>query len=156
MEHDFLINDLVEAVSWFDYVFQQRLGELNRPYVSRTQATLLVHIAKGEKRPTRLAKKVGLTKQAVSNALADLEQRGMLAFSPDPEDRRAVVVEFAPGLDQYRADTAAIHREIEAMLTQVWGEAKFKAVRKAMAIDWRALPPHWDGRGLPRKFSGGK
>lgn len=153
MEHDFLINDLVEAVSWFDYVFQRRLADLGRPSVSRTQATLLVHIAKGERRPTRLAKKVGLTKQAISNALADLEQRGMISLQPDPEDKRAVLVEFAPGLDQYRADTTAINHEMEEMLRQIWGETKFKMVRKAMAIDWRALPPHWNPRSLPRKFA---
>lgn len=140
MRRDLIILHLLEAVSWFDQISREKLKQLGRPIVSRTQATLLAHIASGECRPTRLAERVGISKQAVSVALSDLEQRDMLIFEPDPEDGRAKVVKFAPGIEQYREDTIAIFEDIEQTLTEVWGEHEMKIVRKALAIDWQSLP----------------
>lgn len=140
VRRDLVILHLLEAVSWFDETSQARLKELGRASVSRTQATLLAHIASGEHRPVRLANMVGISKQATSMALADLVEREMICFEPDPDDRRAKIVKFADGIEPYRKDTIEIFEDLEKLLADVWGEQAMQTVRDALAIDWRELP----------------
>lgn len=47
-------------------------------------------------RPARIARNAGVTPQAVSLIVADLERRGYVERSPDPEDRRAQLIRWAP------------------------------------------------------------
>lgn len=69
-------------------------------------------------RPTHIARQAGITQQAVSLTVADLERRGYIERCADPSDRRAQLVRWAPkGL--------AIAEEVEA-----WFGAREEALRE--------------------------
>jgi DNA-binding MarR family transcriptional regulator len=69
-------------------------------------------------RLTELAERSGLTKQAVGEAVTDLERLGYLTREPDPLDRRAKIIKLTEhGLDAYR--TA---RRLFAEIEQEWAE----------------------------------
>lgn len=62
----------------------------------RTAHTALVpHIDLDGTRPTEIARRLGVTKQAVAPLLDELEQMGLIERVPDPRDRRARLVRFA-------------------------------------------------------------
>jgi DNA-binding MarR family transcriptional regulator len=61
---------------------------LARPAIMR----LLPHLAPDGIRPTDLARRVDVSKQAVGQTLADLEARGYVEYVADPTDGRARVV----------------------------------------------------------------
>src|SRR5690349_10738908 len=55
---------------------------------------LLPHIDKEGTRLTELARRVGVTKQAVGQLVEDLERMGVVERAPDPLDGRARLVRF--------------------------------------------------------------
>ncbi len=59
---------------------------------------------------TTLAEKLGITKQAVGQIVAELESAGVLCLVPDPDDGRAKRVRFtADGYDALLAGFDALH-----------------------------------------------
>lgn len=75
--------------------------------------TLLPHIDLEGTRMTVLAERAGVTKQAVGQLVADLEQRGYVARTVDPRDRRAVLVTFTAAGERFLRDAERIKHELE-------------------------------------------
>lgn len=64
------------------------------PRLRRSHASLFPHIDLEGTRITELAERLGVSKQAVSQLVDDLEHMGVLARVPDPDDARAKRVVF--------------------------------------------------------------
>jgi DNA-binding MarR family transcriptional regulator len=69
-------------------------------------------------RLTDLAERSGLTKQAVGEAVAELERKGYLERVPDPEDGRAKIIK----LTQRGVDAALTGRRLFAEIEIDWAE----------------------------------
>lgn len=137
---------LVESIYWFDEALQRRLAERGWSKITRAQSIILANVANGEVRPARLAEKLGISKQGMSQALNDMVERDMVVLHRDPDDKRALIIEFSEGLEPMRNDAIDILEELEAILADIWGSTKIETVRSALAIDWRKLP---DRRSTP-------
>lgn len=78
------------------------------------------HLVGGSKRVTQLADLLGVSQQAASKQIADLESRGLVQRAPDDSDRRATRISLSPiGLrvvHRARAVRAAINDEVEQLL----------------------------------------
>jgi DNA-binding MarR family transcriptional regulator len=72
------------------------MAELQRrvPAARLAHTTLLPHIDLDGTRATEIARRAGITKQAVGQLVDDLARLGMLERAPDPDDGRAQLVRF--------------------------------------------------------------
>lgn len=83
--------------------------------LSMVHANLLPHLDVAEgTRMTVLAERAGITKQAVGQLVADLEQAGYVERQPDPQDRRAQRICFTQRGQAYLLDALAVKHQIEA------------------------------------------
>lgn len=99
-------------------------------------------------RPTELAKRVDVSKQAVGVALAELEARGLVAFEADPLDGRAQRVMLTPfGAEAY-AHGHGVLRFYEGALAKVVGAAVVARLRKDLAAVLAVLES-WERGGAP-------
>ena len=83
-------------------------------------------------RLTDLADRAGLTKQAVGEAVAELQQLGYLERVPDPEDGRAKIIK----LTQRGVDAALTGRRLFAEIENDWaaryGEERVASLRECV------------------------
>lgn len=81
---------------------------------------MLRHLDVDGTRASELAERSGLTRQALTQIIDDLEALGYVARRADPEDRRAKLVVYTErGLQGYRAGRrtiAQMEREFAALL----------------------------------------
>ncbi|MDE2561130.1 MAG: MarR family transcriptional regulator [Sphingomonadales bacterium] len=140
MKHDILMMNLLSAVYWFDEALQAKLEAGGYPGISRTQSLLLANIAAGEHRAIRIASNLGVSRQAISQILADMEARNIVSVSADPDDKRARIVDFHPSTGDLRKIAAAILGELEATVAERIGKARFQTMREALASDWGEPP----------------
>jgi DNA-binding MarR family transcriptional regulator len=78
---------------------------------------------------TELAQRAGLSRQAMSVLVREVEAIGYIRLLPDPQDRRALRVELtAHGVAFCRAVIAA-SRELTEQLTRRWGAEAVGALR---------------------------
>lgn len=103
---------------------RQRFGVPVRP----SHTTLLPHVDLQGTRLVELARRVGTSKQAVGQLVAELEQMGVLTREPDPDDGRAKLVCFTPRGRQSLFEGLAVLAEIEADLEARLGPRRMKAL----------------------------
>jgi len=119
-----LLNELAVART------RQRTGEKRlRP----SHTALLPHLDLAGTRLTELATRMGISKQATSELISDLEELGMVDRRPDPQDGRARLVCFTSAGRRALLDGLSLLQAIEGELTHELGA-------RAMADLARCLP----------------
>jgi DNA-binding MarR family transcriptional regulator len=104
-----------------------------QPEARLAHTTLLPHIDLDGTRQTEIARRAGVSKQAVGQLVDDLVRLGMLARAPDPADGRAQLVRFTDeGLAQLLAGIDVLD-EIEVDLGADIGAVTLDRLRRALA-----------------------
>jgi DNA-binding MarR family transcriptional regulator len=85
-------------------------------------------------RLTELAERSGYTKQAVGEAVSDLEQLGYVARVPDPVDKRAKLITITEQGERALEAGRRIFDEIERDWTRRIGREKVAALREAAEL----------------------
>lgn len=99
-------------------------------HLRTAHTALLPHIDLEGTRLTEIARRLGVTKQAVGPLVDDLVQGGLLERVPDPVDRRAKLVRFR-GVDGLLAGLAVLH-DLEDDVRDVVGERQWGAFTEAL------------------------
>lgn len=102
------------------------------PRMRRSHTSLLPHIDLAGTRITDLADRLGVSKQAASQLVDDLEAAGVLAREPDPDDARARRVVFTAQGRQGLLEGLALLRDMEAELAASIGDESMAELRRAL------------------------
>lgn len=102
------------------------------PRLRRSHTSLLPHIDLEGTRVTDLAERLGISKQAVSQLVDDLEELGVLAREADPDDARARRVVFTPRGRAGLLEGLGVLRTLEAELARAIGAQPMRALREAL------------------------
>lgn len=103
-----------------------------RVRLRRSHTSLLPHIDLDGTRVTDLAERLGVTKQAASQLVDDLEQLGVLARVPDPDDARARRVVFTQLGRDGLLEGLSVLRALERELEQKIGARQMSGLREAL------------------------
>ena len=114
---DILMMDLLRAYYWFDESLQAGLRKNGWHDITRAQSLILSNMAFGVRRASHLARNLGVSRQAVSQMLQEMERKDLVVISADPDDGRAQIVGFSPRSRGIRADALRILKEIEDHIT---------------------------------------
>ena len=136
----FLMINLLSGVYWFDEALQAALKASGTMGVTRAQSLLIANIAAGEHRAIRLARNLGVSRQAMSQMIAELESRGILRVAEHPQDRRARVVDFSSSSEPLRTAASQVLLELEGVLKDRIGARRFEIMRAALMADWGEPP----------------
>jgi len=128
--------DLLRCLYWFDNALQSGLKKSGFQAVTRAQSLILLNIMVGERRAARLASNLGVSRQAMSQMLAEMEKRGLVTFKADHEDRRAQVVQFSDESQDIRSAALRILVRLERELERRIGARNVAALRKALTAEW--------------------
>ena len=89
-------------------------------------------IHEGGSRLTELADSSGLTKQAVGEVVADLEQLGYVERAPDPGDGRAKLIKLTELGGEARQRAVDIFGDIEREWAERYGAERVAALRELL------------------------
>ena len=124
---------LFRAARLLDEEALARLGSAGpRPPLRRSHTALFPHIDLAGTRLTELARRTGVTKQAVAQLIDELEAWGVVDKRPDPADRRAKLVVFSRRGRRGLLDGLALLQQLEAELAQRIGARTMQGLRRAL------------------------
>ncbi len=132
MTSQLLMLDLVRTLYWFDEQLQVRLEALGWGRRGRSQSLILANIANGETRASRMADNLGVSRQAMSQFLTELEKDKLIEVVPDPDDRRARIVRFTPESEAIREDAKKVLRDMERELETAMGCKDFESLKAGL------------------------
>jgi DNA-binding MarR family transcriptional regulator len=131
-----LFMDLLKSLYWFDNALQSGLKKSGFEAVTRAQSLILLNIMVGESRAARLANNLGVSRQAMSQMLGEMEKRGLITFKADDADKRAQIVMFSAESRDMRNAAMRILARLERELEKRIGARNVAALQKALAADW--------------------
>lgn len=110
------------------------LAKGHKAVMNQASGRLLPFIDLDGTRSVDLAKRMGITKQAVGRLVKELEEAGLLRREPDGADGRAFLVKFTePGLEYLRCMHSSI-QQIEDEYAILVGTERMRAVREALSL----------------------
>lgn len=129
---------LFKVARLLDELALERAAQGGAPRFRRSHTSLLPHIALTGTRITELADRVGISKQAVSQLVDDLEGVGVLARVPDPDDARARRVIFTERGRKALLEGLTTLQELEQELAAELGADRMQSLREALLLvhDW--------------------
>jgi len=140
-EHDSdtpLLAQLVKAVNWVHHNMQLEVTNSGFGPFNISQGILLCNVKLGINRPADIARSMGLSRQAVSAILKDLELQGVTEMRPDPAHKRAKIVCISTG-DGERGPQAVTRRAVSTVderLVKRIGARRFRNLKTALDADW--------------------
>ena len=102
------------------------------PLLKASYTALLPHLDFTGVRVVDLAQRLGISKQAVSQTLAELCDQGIVELVPDPADDRAKRARFTRRGAEAIAEGLAVLRELEAEVTAEIGAPRMDALHDAL------------------------
>lgn len=124
---------LFRAARLIDEEALRRIGEKRgRPPLRRAHTALLPHIDLEGTRVGDLASRLGVTKQAVSQLLDDLEAMGVVERAVDPDDARGRIVRFTAKGRAGLIDGLTVLKNLEDEAARAIGAARMKELHATL------------------------
>jgi DNA-binding MarR family transcriptional regulator len=108
-------------------------------------ATLIPLLDAAGARPTALALRLGITKQAISQLVRELERRGYVEQAPDPTDTRAKIVRLTERGVALRTACAEVRKDLQAIWLRSLGPERLTALQADLFAVAAALMRPADG-----------
>lgn len=127
---------LLQAFSWFDQSLLATLAARGWPELSHSQSLIFAHLEKEGSRSSELARRIGVTRQAVHKTLNELRALELVVLTPDPTNRSAKLVKLSSKGERNVAAALDAFADIEAALAKRLGAEKVALLRQVLAQDW--------------------
>jgi DNA-binding MarR family transcriptional regulator len=111
------------------------LEERGWPDLRASQTALVLNVdRRSGTRLTELARRAGVTKQAMMIVVDELEVRGLVRRTPDPEDGRAKVVRLTARGRQFAAECRRAVAAVEARAKRTLGGRRYDVLRETLDL----------------------
>lgn len=127
---------ILRAFYWMDESLQRNLRARGGPTVTHSQSMVILTIGEGIERPSAIAERLGVSRQAVHQCLQELIRVGLLELVPDPEDGRAKLARLSDKGTPVRVIAWDVLNSVEVELGKRIGKRHLKNLREALERDW--------------------
>lgn len=136
MASQHLMLHLFEHFSWMDEQLQTRIREKGWPDISRPQSMVLLNIAAGTSRPAAIARRLGVSRQAVHTTIRQLIAKGIVELAADPDDQRHRQLVLTDKGQRMRRDAQAIVNSVTGAVRARLGARVFEQMMAGLEADW--------------------
>jgi DNA-binding MarR family transcriptional regulator len=109
-----------------------RMNERGVPEMMPSYPRLLGNLDTDGTRISALSRKMGTSRQATSQLLQEIEDRGFVERSPDPDDKRGVIVRFTPKGRKALGMAVETMLEIEKEYAAILGDGKMAKLKQLL------------------------
>lgn len=127
---------LMRAFYWAENSLQNTLKERGWAEITKAQSQALISIVEGITRPSEIAARMSVTRQAIHQTINELIDLGYVSLEHDPTDKRAKVVTYTDKGHDLGQNIVLGLAEIEAQLISRIGVENVQALREALSQNW--------------------
>lgn len=127
---------IVRAFYWLDEGLQGNLQNQGGPEITHSQSMIMMLIGEGIRRPSAIAQRLGVTRQAVHQSLREMIDVGIVELVSDPEDGRAKIARLSRKGAPIHRKARKILDQLEAELSDRIGKRRVASLRASLERDW--------------------
>jgi DNA-binding MarR family transcriptional regulator len=106
--------------------------------LARSHALVFSHLDSDGTRPAEIARRAGISRQAVGQTVAQMREQGLVKLAADPTNRRARLVQPTAKGRKALERSGSGSSAAEKVLSRRIGAARVKSLRDALEQDWGA------------------
>ena len=106
--------------------------------LARSHTLVFSHLDAEGTRPAEIARRAGISRQAVGQTVAQMRELGLVKLAPDPTNRRARLVQPTAKGRKALERSGTGSQAAEKVLSRRIGAARVKSLRDALEQDWGA------------------
>jgi DNA-binding MarR family transcriptional regulator len=125
---------LVDAQRWL--AAAERANSGRSTGLARSHSLVFAHLDADGTRPAEIARRAGISRQAVGQTVAQMKSQGLVKLAPDPTNRRARLVQPTAKGRKALERTGTGASAAEKVLSRRIGAARVKSLRDALEQDW--------------------
>lgn len=118
-----------------------RIQRRGHPHVTLAYTSLLANLDTEGTTISALARRAGVTRQAASQRLAEIERHGYVTRAPDPSDGRAVIVRQTAKGRRLLRDALRVVADLEDEYARSLGAARLAALKEGLAAFVERVDP---------------
>lgn len=134
----YLRNLLLKRSAWFEESAMERARASGYDRVTPAMSRMFGHMSGRPIGLSDLARRLGITRQAVHKCASEAAQLGLIEFVPDPANARIVRVQFTQAGWEMSALAARDFDEIEAGLRERMGARNLNELKRLLQMAWTA------------------
>ncbi len=127
---------LLDRFRWFQRSLRSRLDLKGVPEMTIPQILILSNLDAGGTRISELARRVGVSRQAVHQTLGELAGFGLLGVVADPTHGRAKLARLTDRGRKIDRDALKVIARLERDLARRIGKRNLASLRRALETDW--------------------
>ena len=112
---------------------QRRLAGQGFGDLRFNDGVVIQHVLAAPLSITALAERMGVTQQAASKAVADLERRNLVRREPDPDDARTKLLHLTEHARDAVEATRTLRKDLQEELLAEYGADRVEEARKLLA-----------------------
>jgi DNA-binding MarR family transcriptional regulator len=125
---------LVDAERWL--AAAERASSGRGRGLARSHALVFNHLDPEGTRPAEIARRAGISRQAVGQTVAQMRDLGLVKLAPDPSNRRARLVQPTAKGRRALERAGGGAQAAEKVLARRIGASRVKSLREALEQDW--------------------
>jgi len=131
-----LLLSLLQGFYWFDEGLQNYLQARGWPVVTRPQSMVMANLVLGVRRPSDIARNMGVSRQAIHATINQMIALDIVALVDDPTNRRVKIVAPTKTGETMRIDAQRSMVIMAEELDHRLGKAPLLKAAHLLAQDW--------------------
>jgi len=131
-----LLLSLLQGFYWFDEGLQNYLQARGWPVVTRPQSMVMANLVLGVRRPSDIARRLGVTRQAIHATINQMIELGIVELVDDPANGRVKIVAPTRMGETMRIDAQRSMVFMGEELGRRLGKAPFLKAAHLLHEDW--------------------
>ena len=127
---------LLERERWLDAAARAELARRGKPKLSRSHALVFANVEPGGTRISEIARRAGVSRQAIHQSVSELAEIGLVELAADPTNRSARLVRLTASGRKVDRTAWAVFDELERRLAERIGDREVDRLRKVLSQDW--------------------
>lgn len=127
---------LINANQWMSASLLHLMKAMGHDDLTGTHLTFFCHLNCGITHASELARRMGISRQAVYKVTQELQRLGALELKEDPKDKRQKTICMTDLGERVALDARSAMEEVEAHLRIVVGARRFENLAQILRLDW--------------------
>ena len=121
---------------WIEIGIRSYLRSKDEIELSRSEGLVIASINLGYRRPSDIARQLGVSRQATHVTIRQMREKGIVELVPDPADGRIKLVGLTPLADKMNADGVVAMEHLWRELAQRVGQTNLNRLAAVLHADW--------------------
>lgn len=134
-----LVQLLAGAHHWVLANLVRLMAEKGHTSLTGKDLVLFSHLDCGVTQASAVARRMGVTRQAVYKSTKHLQMTGALELKADPDDQRQKIIDMTPLGEKIAVDARSSLAEIETYLTGKIGVTSVDQLKDSLKLDWGSM-----------------